>query len=167
MGRIYKPGLLLNQSQLVSQLGEGNGTPPQYSWLENRWTEEPGRLQSMGSLRVRHFTFHVHVLEKEMATRSSILAWRIPGMEEPGGMPSMGHTESDTTEATQQQQRQHWVKGCFYRKVLHSGWTWVSLLDCTLMNLYKQSLISSISQGLHAHLSPSDFLLFLQHQKVT
>ena len=54
------------------------------------WTEEPGRLQSMGSLRVRHFTFHVHVLEKEMATRSSILAWRIPGTEEPGGLPSMG-----------------------------------------------------------------------------
>ena len=45
-------------------------------------TEEPGRLQSMGSLRVRHFTFtfHFHALEKEMATHSSVLAWRIPGM---------------------------------------------------------------------------------------
>ena len=45
------------------------------------WTEEPGRLQSMGSLRVRHdftFTFHFHALEKEMATHSSTLAWRIP-----------------------------------------------------------------------------------------
>ena len=38
--------------------------------------------------------------EKEMATHSSVLAWRIPGTEEPGGLPSMGHTESDTTEAT-------------------------------------------------------------------
>ena len=60
------------------------------------WTEEPGRLQSMGSLRVGHdwsdftFTFHFHALEKEMATHSSVLAWRIPGMAEPGGLPSMG-----------------------------------------------------------------------------
>ena len=46
------------------------------------------------------FTFHVHALEKEMATRSSVLAWRIPEMEEPDGLPSMGRTESDTTEAT-------------------------------------------------------------------
>ena len=62
------------------------------------WTEEPGGLQSMGSLRVRHdwatslslFTFHFNALEKEMATHSSILAWRIPGTGEPGGLPSMG-----------------------------------------------------------------------------
>ena len=60
------------------------------------WTEEPGRLQSMGSLRVRQdsatslsiFTF-IH-LEKEMAAHSSVLAWRIPGTEEPSGLPSMG-----------------------------------------------------------------------------
>ena len=47
------------------------------------WMEEPGGLQSMGSLRVRHdftFTFHFPALEKEMATHSSVLAWRIPGM---------------------------------------------------------------------------------------
>ena len=59
------------------------------------WTEEPGRLQSMGSLRVGRlsdftFTFHFHVLEKEMAPHSSVLAWRIPGMGESGGLPSMG-----------------------------------------------------------------------------
>ena len=59
------------------------------------WTEEPGRLQSMGSLRVGHwsdfpFTFHLHALEKEMAAHSSVLAWRIPGTAEPGGLPSMG-----------------------------------------------------------------------------
>ena len=46
------------------------------------------------------FTFHFHALDKEMATHSSVLAWRIPGMGEPGALPSMGHTESDTTEAT-------------------------------------------------------------------
>ena len=60
------------------------------------WTEEPGGLQSMGSLRVRFdwttftFTFHFHALEKEMVTHSRVLAWRIPGMGEPGGLPSMG-----------------------------------------------------------------------------
>ena len=44
-------------------------------------------------------TFLFHALEKEMATHSSVLVWRIPGTGEPGGLPSMGHTESDTTEA--------------------------------------------------------------------
>ena len=57
--------------------------------------EEPGRLQSMGSLSQTWlsdftFTFHFHALEKEMATHSSVLAWRIPGTGEPGGLPSMG-----------------------------------------------------------------------------
>ena len=69
--------------------------------------EEPGGLQSMGSLRVGHdftFTFHFHELEKEMATHSSFLAWRIPGMGEPGGLPSMGlhrvgHDGSDLAAA--------------------------------------------------------------------
>ena len=58
------------------------------------WAEEPGRLQSMGSLRVRlsdfTLTFHFRALDKEMATHSSVLAWRIPGTGEPGGLPSMG-----------------------------------------------------------------------------
>ena len=57
------------------------------------WMEEPGGLQSMGSLRVGHdftLTFHFHALEKEMATHSSVLAWRIPGTGEHGGLPSMG-----------------------------------------------------------------------------
>ena len=76
------------------EVGEDSGTPLQYSCLENPWMEEPGRLQSMGSLGVGHdftftFTFLFHALEKEMATHSSILAWRIPGTEEPGGLPSM------------------------------------------------------------------------------
>ena len=58
------------------------------------WTQEPGRLQSMGSLSQTRlsdftFTFHFYALEKEIATHSSVLAWRIPGTEEPGGLPSM------------------------------------------------------------------------------
>ena len=63
--------------------------------------EEPGRLQSMGSrsrtrLNDFTFTFHFHALEKEMATHSSVLAWRIPGTGEPGGLPSIGVTQSRT-----------------------------------------------------------------------
>ena len=60
------------------------------------WTEELGRLQSMGvakswtRLNKFTFTFHFHALEKEMATHSSVLAWRIPGTGEPGGLPSLG-----------------------------------------------------------------------------
>ena len=76
------------------------------------WMEEPGRLQSIGLQRVGHdftftFNFHFHALEKEMETHSGVLAWRSPGTGEPGGLPSKrGRTESDTTEATQQQQQQ-------------------------------------------------------------
>ena len=59
------------------------------------WTEESGRLQSMGSLGQTRlsdftFTFHFHALEKEMAAHSSVLAWRTPGMGEPGGLLSIG-----------------------------------------------------------------------------
>ena len=64
------------------------------------WTEELGRLQSMGSLRVGHdftFTFHFHALEKEMATHSSVLAW---GQWSLVGCRLWGRTESDTTKAT-------------------------------------------------------------------
>ena len=46
------------------------------------------------------FTFHFHALEKEMATHSSVLAWRIPETGEPGGLRLWGHTESDTTKVT-------------------------------------------------------------------
>ena len=59
--------------------------------------EEPGRLHAVHGVaksqtRLSNFTstFHFHALEKEMATHSSVLAWRIPGTEEPGGLPSMG-----------------------------------------------------------------------------
>ena len=76
--------------------GEGNGTPLQYSCLEIPMDGGAGRLQSHGVTKRRAglsdftFTFHFHALEKEMATHSSVLAWRIPGTEEPGGLPSMG-----------------------------------------------------------------------------
>ena len=76
--------------------GEGNGTPLQYSCLETpmdggAWqaavhvvAKSPTRLSDFT------FTFHLHALEKEMATHSSVLAWRIPRTAEPGGLPSIG-----------------------------------------------------------------------------
>ena len=84
--------------------GEGNGTPLQYSCLENPmdggawWTAVHGVARSwtrlynfqIDKLSDFTFTFHFHALEKEMASHSSVLAWRIPGTGEPGGLPSLG-----------------------------------------------------------------------------
>ena len=76
--------------------GEGNGTPPQYSCLENpmdggAWRAEvQGVAEGWARLSDFTFSFHFPALEKEMATHSSVLAWRIPGTGEPGEMPSMG-----------------------------------------------------------------------------
>ena len=49
-----------------------------------------GVVKSWTRLSDFTFTFHFHALEKEMATHSSVLSWRVPGMAEPGGLPSMG-----------------------------------------------------------------------------
>ena len=75
---------------------EGNGTPLQHSCRENHmdgrawWAAVHGATKSWTRLRGFTFTFHFHALEKEMAIHSSVLAWRIPGMGEPHGLPSMG-----------------------------------------------------------------------------
>ena len=75
---------------------EGKGTPLQYSFLENLmdggawWAAVHGVDKSRTRVSDFIFTFHFHALEKEMATHSSVLAWRIPGAGEPGGLPSMG-----------------------------------------------------------------------------
>ena len=76
--------------------GEGTGDPLQYSCLENPmdggawWAVVHGVAKSLTRLRDFTFTFHFHALEKEMATHSSDLAWRIPGTGKLGGLPSMG-----------------------------------------------------------------------------
>ena len=54
------------------------------------WAAVHGVTNSRKQLNDFTFTFHFHALEKEMATHSSVLAWRIPGTGEPGGLPSMG-----------------------------------------------------------------------------
>ena len=77
-------------------VGEGDGTPLQYSCLENPmdrgawWAAVHEVVKSRIRLNDFTLTFHFHALEKEMATHSSVLAWRIPGKGEPGGLPSMG-----------------------------------------------------------------------------
>ena len=79
-----------------SVIREGTGTPLQYSCLENPldggawWAAVHGVAKSQTRLSDFTFTFHFHALEKKMATHSSVLAWRNPGMGEPGGLPSMG-----------------------------------------------------------------------------
>ena len=76
--------------------GEGNGTLLQHSYLENPmnrgawWAAVHGVTKSRTRLSDFPFTFHFHALEREMATDSSVLAWRIPGTGEPHGLPSMG-----------------------------------------------------------------------------
>ena len=92
--------------------GEGNGTPLQYSCLENPmdgrawWAAVHGVAKSWTRLSDFTVAFHFHALEKEMATHSSVLAWRIPGIGEPGGLPSKGsprvrHDWSDLAAAAE------------------------------------------------------------------
>ena len=99
--------------------GEGNGTPLQYSCLENPmdggvWLAAVhGVAKSWIWLSDFTFTFQFHALEKEMAPHSSVLAWRIPGTAEPGQLPSMGshrvgHDWSDLAVAA--------VAACIYQK---------------------------------------------------
>ena len=105
-------------------IGEGDGTPLQYSCLENPMEEEPGRPQPMGSLRVGHnwatslSFFHFHALETEMATHSSVLSWRIPGAGDVRW--------ADVYGVTQSRARLKWLSSssrCFYRTLLLFWWS--------------------------------------------
>ena len=98
--------------------GEGNGTPLQYSCLENPmdggawWAAVHGVAKSRTWLSDFTFSFLFHALEKEMATHSSVLVWRIPGTGEPGGLLSMGshrigHDWSDLAAAAAAREKAH------------------------------------------------------------
>ena len=104
-----KPSIFQCSAFLIVQLF-CNGNPLQYSCLENPmdggawWAIVHGFAKSRTQLTDFPFTFDFHALEKEMATHSSVLAWRIPGKAEPGGLPSMwshrvGHYWSDLAAA--------------------------------------------------------------------
>ena len=91
-------GLVVSRilKQYTTLLGEGNGTPLHYTCPENPmdggawWAAVHGVARSRTRLSDFTFSFHFHALEKEMATHSSVLAWRIPGTGEPGVLPSLG-----------------------------------------------------------------------------
>ena len=91
-----KVGTALRNNRCTTSIKEDNGTPLQHSCLENPmdggawWAAVYEVEKSRTRLSNFTFTFHFHALEKEMATHSSVLAWRIPGTVEPGGLPSMG-----------------------------------------------------------------------------
>ena len=93
---MYMESSIDSLSSSSKSVREGNGTPLPYSCLENpmdrgAWKAAVhGVAEGRTRLRDFTFTFHFHALEKEMATHSSVLAWRIPGTGEPGGLPSMG-----------------------------------------------------------------------------
>ena len=86
----------MNLSKVDYPLGEGNDTLLQQSCLENPmdggawWAAVHRVAKSQKRLSDFTFTFHFHALEKEMATHPTVLAWRIPGTGEPGGLMSMG-----------------------------------------------------------------------------
>ena len=102
---------------MESEIKLGNGTPLRYSCLENPmdggawWAAVHGVAKSQTQLSDFTFTFHFHALEEEMAIHSSVLAWRLPGTGEPGGLPSMGshrvgHDWSDLAAAAASHQQE-------------------------------------------------------------
>ena len=121
--------------------------------------EEPGGLQSMGSrLSNFTFTFHFHALEKEMATHCSVLAWRIPGMAEPGGLPSMGlhrvgHDWSDLAAAVHSWELIMQVEMMLFasEQLFLIGWIWVSggWLDFSILLLWLFPICSFYSPLKH------------------
>ena len=94
---VYDISCCISDSHFLNiTFGECNGTALQYSCLENPmgggawWAAVHGVAEAPTRLSDFTFTFHFHALEKEMAPHSSVLAWRIPGTGELGGLLSMG-----------------------------------------------------------------------------
>ena len=157
----------------IAQRGEGNGTPLQYSCLENPmdggawWAAVHGVAKSQTWLSDFTFTFHFPALEKEMATHSSVLAWRIPGTGEPGGLPSLashrvGHDWSDSAAAAA------WVDGWLVMMCL----TPCDTLDCNLPGSFVYGIFQSrntgvifLTQGSNLHLLYCKQCLYLMNHE--
>ena len=133
-----------------------NGSPLQYSCLENPmdggawWAAVHGFAKSRTWLSYFTFTFHSHTLEKEKATHSSVLAWRIPGTGEPGGLPSLGshrvgHDWSDLAAAAQ-------------RKLIY----WNNALDIYYANYYNSRIYSTRRRLSILHRKYNDSHLILE-----
>ena len=116
--------------------GEGNGNPFQCSCLENPmdrgawWATVHGLRKSRTRLSDFAFTFHFLALEKEMATHSSVLAWRIPRTGEPGGLLSMGshrvrHDRSDLAAAAAAHDQKSWCRDSHLREGREKCWVQV------------------------------------------
>ena len=110
--------------RLFHNIGESNGTPLQHSCLENPmdggawWAAVHGVAKSQTQLSDFTFTFHFYALEKEMATHSSVLAWRIPGMGKPGWAVVSGVAQSRTrlkrlSSSSSSHNMSQVIKGCF------------------------------------------------------
>ena len=119
---LFSLSLVIIDILVKNSYGEGSGNPLQYSCLENpmdggAWLAAVhGVAKSRARLSDFTFTFHFHALEKEMATHSSILAWRIPGTEEPSGLLSLGshrvgHDWSDLAAAAAKNSYNHICTG--------------------------------------------------------
>ena len=144
-------------------MGEGNGNPLQYSCLENPmdggawWAAVHGIARSRTWLSNFTFTFHFHALEKQIATHSSVLAWRIPGTGEPGGLPSMGshrvgHDWSDLAAAAS-------VISCACGYTKHEGQTEVPSQVLWLLSL-TISMTESSSRVKKAHIKSFVFMVW-------
>ena len=155
---------MLSCSVMSDSFGEGNDTPLQYSCLENPmdggawWAVVHGVAKSRTRLSNFPFTFHFHALEKEMATHSSVLAWRIPGTGEHGGLPSVGshrvgHDWSDLAAAVWLFATP-WTVAC--QTPLSMGILWARILEWVAM---------PSSRGSNPGLSHCRWILYcLRHQ---
>ena len=97
------PSPVMNLLSVSMDLPVVNGTPFQYSCLENpmdggAWWATVHEVTKSRTRLSDFITFHSHALEKEMAAHSRVLAWRIPGTGEPVGCRLWGHTERDNTD---------------------------------------------------------------------
>ena len=116
----------LDSKEIKLVLEEINGTPLQYSCLENpvdrgaRKAAVNGVAEGQTRLSDFTFTFYFHALEKEMATHSTVLAWRIPGIGEPGGLLSMG---------SQSRTRLKWLSSSSSSSRGNQPWIFIGMTD--------------------------------------